>query len=125
MRILLVLVLVAGALFAQPPTSNGSVPGWQSIVNSMLSQNPQAGTQMAEKSPEIKPAPMRVLPATTATVSAISDNTTAVSSCSVPLLQANIPSDVHFTMQMADPPANKADRMPIIVPAPACSESPR
>jgi hypothetical protein len=45
--------------------------------------------------------------------------------CSVPLLQAHIPNDVNFTMRTIEPPTDKVDHMQVIVPAPACTESPR
>ena len=121
MRILLLLLAIAAALSAQSPASNGSVPGWQSIVNSMLSQN--SGTPA-----EIKPLPalaaqMRAIaPGSTLSVQAGANTTTP---CSVPLLNAQIPTDVNFTMQKVEPPTNKVDRMQVIVPAPACPEPPR
>ena len=120
MRILLLLLAIAGTLCAQSPASNGSVPGWQSIVNSMLSQN--SGTPVAIKPLPALAAQMRAI-AQGSTLSVQAANTTTP--CSVPLLNAQIPTDVNFTMQKVEPPTNKVDRMQVIVPAPACPESPR
>jgi hypothetical protein len=127
MRILLLLLAIAGTLCAQSPASNGSVPGWQSIVNSMLSQNsgaaPTGGTPAAIKPPRALAAQMRAIaPGSTLSAQA---GANAVTPCSVPLLNAQIPTDVNFTMRTIEPPTDKVDRMQVVVPAPACPESPR
>ena len=139
MRILLLLLAAAATLCAQLPTSNGSVPGWQSIVNSMLSQNSGANTS-ASPSGVVSPwggtygtgnlKPPAVLIAALQTLtrernSGAQAGASPASPCSVPLLHAQIPSDVNFTMRMVEPPTNKVDRMEVAVPAPACPESPR
>lgn len=43
--------------------------------------------------------------------------------CSVPLLNAQIPSGVEFAMQQFHPSKDKMDSMQVIVPAPACTDS--
>jgi hypothetical protein len=143
MRILLLLLAIAATLCAQSPASNASVPGWQAIVNSMLSQNspatnnamsPSAAfpTGVAPMGPanlaEIKPSPGLVAalhPQTTETNLVAGAGASPASPCSVPLLNAHIPTDVNFTLRMVEPPANNVDRMQVAVPAPACPESPR
>jgi|HubBroStandDraft_6_1064221.scaffolds.fasta_scaffold2381887_2 hypothetical protein len=122
MRILLLLLAIAATVCAQSPASNGSVPGWQSIVNSMLSQNSRAAparvVPMAQNLAATKPAPVLV-----ARLDARAPE--GPTHCSVPLLQAHIPNDVNFTMRTIEPPTDKVDHMQVIVPAPACTESPR
>lgn len=132
MRIMLLLLAIAATLCAQSPASNGSVPGWQSIVNSMLSQNsgaaPGVVTMATGNLAAIRPTP--VLAGSLRTVAPESNSdaragASPASPCSVPLLKAQIPSDVNFTMRMIEPPTNKVDRIQVIVPAPACPESPQ
>jgi hypothetical protein len=132
MRILLLLPAIAATLCAQSPASNASVPGWQSIVNSMLSQ--KSGTLPSGVVPTtgnlaaIKPSPGFVagLYAQTAeSRSGAQAGASPASPCSVPLLRAQIPTDVNFTMQVIEPPSNRVDRMQVAVPAPACPESAR
>jgi hypothetical protein len=137
MRILLLLLAITATLCAQSPASNASVPGWQSIVNSMLSQNsPSTNTDAAATRVApfkgslagIKPPP--VLVASLRTLAAESNpgaqaEAGPTSRCSVPLLRAQIPTAVNFTIQTLEPPSNKVDRMQVAVPAPACPEPPR
>jgi len=137
MRILLLLLAIAATLRAQTPASNGSVPGWQSIVNSMLSQNAPAANTGASPSgvipttgnpAAIKPSPVLAAGLQTfvlETKSGAQAGAGPASPCSVPLLKAQIPTDVNFTMRTIEPPADKVDHMQVIVPAPACPESPR
>jgi hypothetical protein len=121
MRILLLLLALAATLCAQSPASNGSVPGWQSIVNSMLSQN--SGTPAPIKpAPALAPQIHAIAPGSTLSVEAGAKPATP---CSVPLLNAQIPTGVNFTMRTIEPPTDKVDHMQVIVPAPACPESPR
>lgn len=131
MRILLLLLAIAATLCAQSPASGGSVPGWQSIVNSMLSQNgaaPGAVTMATGNLAAIRPMPgfagslRGIAPERNSDARA---GASPASPCSVPLLKAQIPSDVNFTMRMIQPPTNKVDRMEVAVPAPACPESPQ
>jgi hypothetical protein len=137
MRILFLLLAIAATLCAQSPASSASVPDWQSIVNSMLSQNSPATNASAaatEVGPfsrslaGIKPPPVLVARVQT---HAFEGKSTAqagagpASRCSVPLLRAQIPTDVNFTMRTVEPPRNKVDRIQVAVPAPACPESPR
>ena len=46
----------------------------------------------------------------------------SISPCSVPLLNAQIPSGVEFTMQQFHPSKDKMDSMPVIVPAASCTD---
>src|SRR5580704_1896782 len=112
MRILLLLLAIAATVCAQSPASNGSVPGWQSIVNSMLSQNSRAAparvVPMAQNLAATKPAPVLV-----ARLDARAPE--GPTHCSVPLLQAHIPNDVNFTMRTIEPPTDKVDHMQVIV----------
>jgi len=111
MKKLLLLLSIAATLCAQsPPSPDVSALGWQAVINSILSRNPLAVTPMSAQLAAIKPAPSGASP---------------VSPCSVPLLSAQIPSDVNFTMRVVAPPADKVDHMQVAVPAPACPESPR
>jgi hypothetical protein len=142
MRILLLLLAITATLCAQSPASNASVPGWQSIVNSMLSQTSgpaNTGAANTGVSPfgavpttgnlaAIRPSPVLAPGLQTFVLesqASAQSGATPASPCSVPLLKAQIPTDVNFTMQVIEPPTTKVDHMQVVVPAPACPESPR
>jgi hypothetical protein len=136
MRILLLLLAIAATLSAQSPASKGSIPGWQSIVNSMLSQNtgasPSGVAPATGNLAVIKPSPdlvaalrARASAQTTEINLGAQPGARPASPCSVPLLRAQIPTDVNFTMQTIEPPTNKVDHMQVAVPAPACLDAPR
>ena len=124
MRILL-LLSIAVTLLAQSPTSNGSTPGGQSIINSMLS--PGAGAAPVGEKLKLAPSTNPAFAFARVLVPRRSAVTQAAPAppCSVPLLKAQIRDDVNFTMQSVKPPTDKVDRIQVVVPAPACPEPPR
>jgi hypothetical protein len=98
----LLFSVVTGVLLAQqdPPAKD--------LLNSALMQRAIDGIVAGSKA---KPHAISVPQAKTS------------SPCSVPLLNAQIPSGVEFAMQQFHPSKDKMDSMQVIVPAPACTDS--